>query len=125
MTNLKLHRDEEQATDAPKARKGPSAAPRADQDRVLAFPTGNIRRQALVAGRVNRSAASGHDFQPRDPNSTPSDAVSSDELIAGIERTLDSMQRRLDRVRRDVEHTLKFPSPQGSGDEDPPRPRAA
>lgn len=44
----------------------------------------------------------------------------TDELIRGIERTMDRMQNRLDRFAKDVEDTLKFPAPT-----DDPGPRAA
>ena len=85
---------------------------------VLPFPTAMARQGSLVAGTVDRKASEGHDFRPRFPGKDSADeTVSSDQLIKNIEETLESMQRRLNRVKRDVEHSLKFPS-QNPNDDD-------
>lgn len=98
--------------------------PKANKPRdVLPFPTGKTRKGTLVAATVERKASHGHDFQPRFTGHTDeADTVTSDQLIKSIEETLESMQRRLNRVKRDVHHTLKFPS---NPDGDDHRPFAA
>ena len=90
---------------------------------VLPFPTAMARQGSLVAGTVDRKASQGHDFQPRFPGKDLADdneTVSSDQLIKSIEETLESMQRRLNRVKRDVEHSLKFPSQNPNNDDHRP-----
>lgn len=121
---LKLHRvDDEVSNERDDARTAHD---------VLPFPTQAVRGvQSLVAGRVSGSASSGHDFSPRAgadaenahagfslPNRD--DVISSNDLIRNIENTLESMQRRLDRVKRELDGSLKFPSPRADDDNDRP-----
>lgn len=123
-TKLKLHRvDDEVATEREDARSAHD---------VLPFPTQAVRGvQSLVAGRVSGSASSGHDFSPRASDgrtgassgfSLPQrdDVISSSDLIRNIESTLEGMQRRLDRVKRELDGSLKFPSPRQDDDDDRP-----
>lgn len=111
-TKLKLHREDDQAVQAQSGEAGRD---------VLPFPTSAVRgAQALVAGRVSGAASTGHDFSPRF-GSTPQgqDIIASDDLIRNIESTLESMQRRLDRVKREMNGSLKFPSPAPDDDDRP------
>lgn len=123
-TKLKLHRvDDEVATERDDASSAHD---------VLPFPTQAVRGvQSLVAGRVSGSASSGHDFSPRASDgrtgagsgfSLPQrdDVISSSDLIRNIESTLEGMQRRLDRVKRELDGSLKFPSPRQGDDDDRP-----
>ncbi len=125
-TNLKLHRvDDEVATERDGARSGATVRPD-----VLPFPTKAVRGvQSLVAGRVDGCASSGHDFRPRAGGESGSagltmtqhdDVISSSDLIRNIESTLETMQRRLDRVKRELDGSLKFPTPRQSDDDDRP-----
>lgn len=54
------------------------------------------------------------------PDRTSADITRTDDLVRGIERTMDRMQNRLDRFAKDADDTLKFPVLS-----DDPGPRAA
>lgn len=121
MPNLRLHRPEsEESVPA-----------------TLAFPTTELRER-LVAGKVRRNPlddagpdtphaahadAASEDAAPPEPIRFPGDlTVSNDELVRQIERTLDRMQHRLDRFKRDLDDTLRFPTPEERADRWGPSP---
>ena len=78
----------------------------------IKFPSAKIRSR-LVAGRVDRDPVTGvqEETTPRltlhtDDGERP---IASGELIAQIERTLERIQTRLDRVKEEVDRPFKFP----------------
>jgi hypothetical protein len=83
------------------------------------FPNNREARRLLVAGTVNVPA-----YPDNESGSTDIVAgrIGTHALIRDIESTLNSMQSRLDRLKRDVNDAIPFPS---DSDRGPFRPRAA
>lgn len=113
-----------------KLHKVPGGKP-GSQDRtprdVLPFParssldrTGSAGTRSLVAGRVDQRASGGHDFRPRFGGAEADGViVTHAELVRDIDATLDSMQKRINRLSGDTDR-LKFPDLSGEDDRLPP-----
>jgi hypothetical protein len=126
-TRLRLHRDVE--TDPARAAEEIPAT-----FRFPVIPTGRggreqARRTTLVAGRVDPESAAGAPGAHADALRPPSlrllredGTVTTPDLVRQVEQTLDAMQARLDRLRRQAESPMRFPR---STDDDPGRPTAA
>ncbi len=122
-TKLKLHREtpaayEPTAEDIPATFRFP-AIPRGVGGRAQS------QRLSLVAGRVevaNTRAEAARDLRPPLLRFTGEDGtVRTPELIRNIERTLEAMQSRVERLRRHADEPYKFPAV----DDDNDRPTAA
>ncbi|MBX3385831.1 MAG: hypothetical protein KF768_04615 [Phycisphaeraceae bacterium] len=101
---LKLHRG---TNGSDKHGEGDARSPRD----VLPFPAEGVRTRSLVAGRVNRRASRGHDFNPRfDGEPANPEVLSHADLVRDIDRTLDAMQKRVSKLKRETGSSLKFPN---------------
>ncbi len=123
-TKLKLHRETpaapDRGEDIPATFRFP-AIPRGRGER------GQAQRQTLLAGRVEPGdEPAGDDRQRQRPPAlkfTAADGtVRTPALIEQIERTLDAMQARVDRLRRQADEPYRFPP---RHDEHDDRPTAA
>lgn len=129
-TKLRLHRDaENEATN--------QAEPIPATFRFPVLPGGRggaslSRRKTLVAGRVNpdgavpeavlASRADAENGRPPTLRLLREDGtVATPDLVRQVEQTLEAMQARLDRLRRQAESPMRFPSRDESDD----RPTAA
>ncbi|MBX3407011.1 MAG: hypothetical protein KF869_09620 [Phycisphaeraceae bacterium] len=125
-TKLRLHRDVETESPA-NAEQIPATfrfpeIPRGRGGRV------QPRRATLVAGRVNPDAAAGEAGgvhadagYPRPPALRllrEDGTVTTPDLVRQVEQTMEAMQARLDRLRRQAESPMRFPEP-GDGDDRP------
>jgi hypothetical protein len=124
-TRLRLHRDKPVVM----------AARGDDIPATFQFPAiprgrgklGQAQRQVLVAGRIDRdeSENTGADRRPQPPRlklTAEDGTVCTPALVADIERTLQAMQARLNRLKKQAEEPYKFPV---SDDDDDHRPTAA
>lgn len=128
-TKLRLHRDPE-SVEASRADEIPATF------RFPVIPRGRggggrglAHRMTLVAGRVDPGEATGS--PPHADRAVPRPAplrlmhedgsVTTPDLIQQVEQTLEAMQARLDRLRRQAESPMRFPQPVP----DPDRPTAA
>ncbi|MBY0312463.1 MAG: hypothetical protein K2W85_10360 [Phycisphaerales bacterium] len=145
-TNLRLRTDKD-AAPLSRAKPRPEAAPSGDHDaRIIPFPAALAStRTRLVGAKVTGGpfttpmddrACGGpcqgcggqcHGKSERSSviarlgtKSPTADITRTDDLIRGIERTMDRMQNRLDRFAKDADDALKFPV-----QTDDPGPRAA
>lgn len=128
-TKLRLHRE-------PAAAK----APRADDiPATFRFPViprgrgggdrGQAHRMTLVAGRVDPAEATGQPLHADQAAMRPAPlrllredgSVTTPDLIQQVEQTLQAMQARLDRLRRQAESPMRFPRSESDND----RPTAA
>jgi hypothetical protein len=124
-TKLRLHREKpvamvQRGDDIPATFQFP-AIPRGRGER------GQAQRQVLVAGRIEReeSENGGADRRPQPPRlklTADDGTVRTPALVADIERTLEAMQARLNRLKKQAEEPYKFPA---SRDDDDHRPTAA
>lgn len=110
-SKLKLHREipaaSDRAEDIPATFRFP-AIPRGRGAR------GQAQRLTLLAGRVEpgdgAGAEQGRDLRPPPLKLTAADGtVRTPALIEQIEQTLEAMQARVDRLRREADEPFKFP----------------
>jgi hypothetical protein len=111
-TKLKLHREPartgERAEEIPATFRFP-VIPRGRGER------GQAQRETLVAGRVEPGEEEGKDpgreLRPPPLRFRGEDGTTrTPALIEQIERTLEAMQARVDRLRKQAEEPYKFPS---------------
>ena len=116
-THLRLHKERPSSrdTESPSTYRFPEAMAEA--------------RRTLVAGVVNVPATPEAPLRPRLSARNPvlaridkgrAQPTGTDDLISQVERTLDQMQAKIDRLKQDADNAYKFPAPTGDD-----RPRAA
>lgn len=121
-TKLKLHRENPVAVD--RAEEIPAtfrfpAIPRGRGER------GQAQRQTLLAARIEpgKGKSDGRDARPSRPPAlkfTGEDGtVRTPALIEQIEQTLEAMQARVDRLRKQADEPYRFPSRQDEHDDRP------